>query len=140
MKNLRILELILKNPDFIFPSTMLDFSFRRKMLMTSWCLSCCWTMLYRAKDITSMRLLKLSCQQGDWVEGGGWKVAQVLGIGQRQDGWPTLAKGIFHTVQHYEKIFLKNCGEFTRGATAAQGLIEHQPAVGEQLHCTLLVL
>lgn len=70
---------------------MLCFYFRRKTtLVTHQCVSCCWAMLYRAKDISVFQVLVLSCQ---W---GGLRECRA-GREQNQNSWTKLSKGIFYT-------------------------------------------
>ena len=76
---------------FIVSSMILYFGFGWKtMLITQQRFSCCWTELYRAKDI-STPCTTLPARGAEWAQGAG--------RGQKQDSWPQLAKGMFRTTR-----------------------------------------
>lgn len=76
---------------FIVAGVTLCYGFRRTVLIKHWCCSCCWAVLYRAKDVSA------SCTA---LPSRMLRKAQVAGRGQNQDNWPKLTKGTFHTIWH----------------------------------------
>jgi len=61
------------------------------MLITHQCSSCCWVVLYRAKDI-SASCTALPVREAEGAPGAGRR--------QNHSSWPTLAKGLGSKVKH----------------------------------------
>lgn len=79
---------------------MLSFGVSRKtLLITHWCFTC-WTVLYRAEDV-SVLLASCTILLARRLQG------TRAGMGQNQDKWPELAKGIIHTIWHHVKKTVK---------------------------------
>lgn len=85
------------NFPFIVSVMMLCFGLRRKtVLVIHHYFSCCWAVLYKAKDILVSQLSIFSCQQRGWR-------GQGSGKGQKLGSCPKLTMGIFHLVWHHAR-------------------------------------
>ena len=83
--------------DFL-PSSWCDpvlWLYKKGSVHKQWCCSCCWAVLYRAKDVSASHITLPSRMLGK---------AQVAERGQNQDNWPKLARGTFHTMWHHAEL------------------------------------